>query len=575
MPDTSAVIRFGPCELYQVLAPLDGAFSFGAVWEHLPIMKCPRTALVTTLACFAALALAGPATAGTLKGIVTFDGTPIKGASIEVSYRSVVKTASTRDRSGRFTVKGLPNREWLTIRVSAAGLSTHEEERQLKRRASRVIFDLKDRVAPEPPTNLRLSPDKKGIVWDKAVDQAFRSSIQGYIVEEIVRQESSQFETKLTRFTRSDLTPNREYVYRVQAVDAAGNVSRPSAPISLKTQAIVNLTGLVTDVSGVGLYRAKVMIQRGNQAPESTWTDTAGRYTVKGLESGNYTVTVAQTGFQSVTDTVAVDVRQATEHNVTLRVPRQGWYSQSGQPLSLPGYIAGLAIDPLRNELVSALWNEEAGLYRYNLATGASTGKLPTPVAPELFARNYGNSTVTEYLVYGRGQTWWVTPSGYRPGPALSLTGLSSLPSGPILGVSASSLYLITSDTVVEHKLSEQVGPLRGVSASSYSTFLLTQDNTLYRLNAGFETDIQAATQVKLNFPAGQLVHLEGSRTLFVAEQTGGRVHLLDAYTLEELDTLQLPAEVGYVSGAVALQTGWQIWFASASKVWVYRDVRP
>jgi chitodextrinase len=88
----------------------------------------------------------------------------------------------------------------------------------------------RDRTPPSTPTGLRVvsvTEDSLTLSWNRSTDNS--GSIHAYIVNGLWHPGTS------TTKTMTGLVPNFTQAYRVQAIDAAGNYSAPSAPLTATT----------------------------------------------------------------------------------------------------------------------------------------------------------------------------------------------------------------------------------------------------------------------------------------------------------------------------------------------------
>ena len=79
----------------------------------------------------------------------------------------------------------------------------------------------------------------------------------------------------------------------------------------------VTLTGSVTDAEGRTLQGAQVTVDPGN---ESAVSDAQGLFTLAALPSGDYTVTIKYTGFDTWTQTVTLSAGQPSHILAALKV---------------------------------------------------------------------------------------------------------------------------------------------------------------------------------------------------------------------------------------------------------------
>src|ERR1700685_2058385 len=94
-------------------------------------------------------------------------------------------------------------------------------------------------------------------------------------------------------------------------------------PTFVSAQSVITggLTGIVTDPSGSVIAGATVNLQnQSTSAVQTTTTGAAGAYQFTLLKPGTYVVTISQTGFKQVTETVEVLLGQTALASVKLEV---------------------------------------------------------------------------------------------------------------------------------------------------------------------------------------------------------------------------------------------------------------
>jgi hypothetical protein len=106
-------------------------------------------------------------------------------------------------------------------------------------------------------------------------------------------------------------------VFLLGLLVASGGISTVQAQMSYGS-----LLGAVTDSSGANVVGATVTLKNsGTNATQTTTTGSGGNYSFVNLNPGTYSVSVSQSGFQSVTqDRIDVQVGGATRINVVLPV---------------------------------------------------------------------------------------------------------------------------------------------------------------------------------------------------------------------------------------------------------------
>ncbi|MDQ3257026.1 MAG: fibronectin type III domain-containing protein [Acidobacteriota bacterium] len=98
----------------------------------------------------------------------------------------------------------------------------------------RSIASVNDTTPPSVPRNLRATNVSDTIAtfyWDASTDDL--SGVAGY---RLLRDGVAVVRPNVTSYTDWDVLPSTTYTYQVQAMDAAGNYSALSAPLTIKTQ---------------------------------------------------------------------------------------------------------------------------------------------------------------------------------------------------------------------------------------------------------------------------------------------------------------------------------------------------
>src|SRR5688572_15694250 len=95
-----------------------------------------------------------------------------------------------------------------------------------------------------------------------------------------------------------------------------------AAGLAQAQTATSTLTGMIQDESGAGVAAASVSVRNpGTGAVRKTTSDAAGRYSVSGLEPGDYEVRVELAGFKTVLRSgIGLRVGGTTAVDVTLGV---------------------------------------------------------------------------------------------------------------------------------------------------------------------------------------------------------------------------------------------------------------
>ncbi|MEM7164110.1 MAG: LamG-like jellyroll fold domain-containing protein [Planctomycetota bacterium] len=184
-----------------------------------------------------------------------------------------------------------------------------------------------DMVAPSTPVGvvaMAVSPTRVEISWDAATDDV--STTVTYLV---IRSGAAPQEELTTTFIETDLTPQTQYVYRVSAVDEAGNASPASAPVIVETLAL----GLPVALYGAGDVIPAGVIDRTTGAFQSLG---GGAIEVLGLAGRASDTTVLASAF--VAGQPVLGNLDLTTGSLTVIAP-----TTSG---GVPTPLDGLAIDP-------------------------------------------------------------------------------------------------------------------------------------------------------------------------------------------------------------------------------------
>ncbi len=177
---------------------------------------------------------------GIVRGRVTYEGTPVGHASVSTDDG---KTAATDDSGFYFLSNVAAGQRKLTVKADqfdslVTTVTVKDRETLLKN------LTLADSIAPTVPTNLVITNQtptstKQTVTWDKAND----ASALTYKVERSVGSTiQTTITTDQTTANFDGLTPNTNYSYRVQAIDAKNNQGAWTAKVSKKTQQLPSVT---------------------------------------------------------------------------------------------------------------------------------------------------------------------------------------------------------------------------------------------------------------------------------------------------------------------------------------------
>lgn len=169
-----------------------------------------------------------------------------------------------------------------------------------------------DASPPTSPAGLQVTaaPTEADLSWSAATDNV---GVAGY---QIIRNGTPLVTIPGANqvFTDPAVSAGQTYTYAIAAVDAAGNVSTTSAPVTATIPlAPGSLVGMVTDSSsGVPIAGAVVSDSAG-----SAISDSSGHYS-QSLAPATYVVSAAATGFAAASATVTVTAGNTMTQNFAL-----------------------------------------------------------------------------------------------------------------------------------------------------------------------------------------------------------------------------------------------------------------
>jgi hypothetical protein len=150
----------------------------------------------------------------------------------------------------------------------------------------------------------------------------------------------------------------------------------------LRTQAVGEITGTVTDPTGAVMANVKITaVQTGTRLTRATVSSSQGTYTLSQLPVGTYDVTVEAAGFRTATTTgVALDVSQQRQLDITMSLASAGEKVEvtAAAPLvtttngSLGGVVTGQQVQslPLNGRAITNLVMLQPGLNMETDTTG-------------------------------------------------------------------------------------------------------------------------------------------------------------------------------------------------------------
>jgi uncharacterized repeat protein (TIGR01451 family) len=259
----------------------------------------------------AALAgIPGPFTEGSLTGQVTEpNGDPITGAVVTAGNQSYTTAADpdTGDINGLFRIANLSPGTY-AITVSAANYST---------------VNIQSAVVAGADTMLTVQMgvsygEFTGVVTYNGVGVAgavVEAVTGGLIQGTAVTNASGSYTLSVQpgTYTLTASAPN--YINTAstsQSLSANGSVT-----VNLALSALGNLTGMVTDLNGVGVANAHIDFTNGSFSGGAV-TGAGGSYSTFGLPAGTYTVTASASGYSGVSIS-GVSVTANTSTLVNLR----------------------------------------------------------------------------------------------------------------------------------------------------------------------------------------------------------------------------------------------------------------
>lgn len=185
-----------------------------------------------------------------------------------------------------------------------------------------------DTQAPTAPANLEAQVNSSSQItldWQASTDNI---GVVGY---NVYRGQGSTRPTLVatsptTSFGDTNLSAGTSYTYYVVAKDGSGNMSTPSASVTITTEKPVEpgqdfvIRGLITNqANGRRIRYASVMIVDGNTR-HIYQANRSGAYAIQGLKAGRYNLTFRAFGYFSKTVAVTVDGDQAIiEKDISLQ----------------------------------------------------------------------------------------------------------------------------------------------------------------------------------------------------------------------------------------------------------------
>lgn len=509
--------------------------------------------LTTSTALLAALALAAPAQSqlpkavvrGNLVSITTrYAGQPVAKVSVSLTPKVGGPLQQGKTNSnGTVSFQGLKIGDW-TASASALGIGQKEVVKFHVDRLSnlQISIDLVDNQPPTVPANVtgRVNGLTASLGWKAASDPGNRSSIFGY---EVQTSANAPLVSTKTISASVPLAPGGTYQAKVRAVDAAGNRSDWSFPVSLQTGDALSFRGRVIDqrtgdpIAGASVS-ASVNSSTGSNISSisSAVTDQNGIFLLYNLE-GNYLLTITAEGYSTAHQQVNLSWSQLLSLTIGLDYVAKAQVGNLLRTVDLPSYISGLTVGQA-GEVYAAMLGNQSGIFRLN-DDNSVVGPTVLPFAPLSLALN-PQAPNPELLVVGRGQTRWITKTGQEAGPAEDIYQLFSTENG-ILGFNQDSLFIFNGRQLTKVGLGQLAGKIISLTSMGSTICAATSENRLVKATVS-NGSLQILSQTNLGYQPGQLVYLSDHSSFVIAEAGTNVIHLHFARSVIEYGNLNLEA---------------------------------
>lgn len=276
-----------------------------------------------------------------------------------------------------------------------------------------------DATAPTVPTNLiatAASTTQVNLGWTASTDNV---GVAGYTV---LRGDTPIATTSATAYNDAGLTANTNYMYTVQAFDAAGNVSAASAPATATTLVSSDTTAptvQVTAPSNGSTISGVTTVTAGasdNTSVASVQFLLDGANLGNALTSAPYTFNWNTTIVANGTHTLSALAYDGagnvgTAANVTLTINNPVGVAPTVDP-STPAAVAvknnvltttSPSFSPPASTVIYAVFSMDSASYNGNITTVASFTNTGTPLTWHLLGRNNNYSSTTGGFV----EVWW------------------------------------------------------------------------------------------------------------------------------------------------------------------------
>ena len=256
-----------------------------------------------------------------------------------------------------------------------------------------VSVTASDSVPPNAPANLKavLSGSQATLSWTEATDNI---AVTGYQIFESGLQVDT---TPSTNYTVNNLLSGKSYNYLVKAVDAAGNVSAPSNPVTVGVAGPSAPTYLIAYSTGSSIY--------------VSWTTSSG--------ATGFAVYRNDVFYKNIDTSSFYDSSVLAGQTYTYKVQAYNAsnnYSgfSNSMSVSLPGLAAPVGLAATRSgDKVSMTWNPVSGASGYNIYKNGS------------YLKSMGTTATSDTVA--TGQTFTYTVKAYNG------NGLKSSPSNAVI----------------------------------------------------------------------------------------------------------------------------------------------
>jgi hypothetical protein len=307
-----------------------------------------------------------------------------------------------------------------------------------------------------------------------------------------------------------------------------------------------NLTGTVSDAEGAVVDVETVLKKTDGTVVGTVMTDTAGKYTFANVETGDYSLVFGAEGYSDKSVSKTVKVGDNTANATLSLLPRINGFTSTGRTLAIPDEQIekapnGLTVNPNKDEMLVVNANQYVNVYNPKTEQYIKTYNVP-----DLSINAFVAYDPLGFMAAWHGGSVWYNISNDQRSSAWQFAyhGLVSMIDGSIISADVNKIWKFSN-----HEQSPVEGydirPITGsntaggVAVSSKSVFVDGSGKKLYRLNLQDPTAATKAKSVQLGYTIGAIHHINGSRTLLVAEADTSRIHMYDTRTLVEYATLE------------------------------------